>query len=215
MKKLIKNTTLGLAGAGLLLAASQAMAQPFTITFTDTYGPAKTDWSHNFVLQKFNPAWGSLQAVYITATNTVNIDGTVQNTSTGPQSFTFKAGSTITVTLPGFLGSLQASPLATAQAFNLPAGVTAPYGPISASADANYTYTLPADMASFIGTGTMSLPGITQSTEIITGGGGNIVASLNTLSGATVWVTYTYIPEPGSLALLALGGVVMLLRKRR
>jgi hypothetical protein len=215
MKKLMKNTLLGLASAGVLLAASQVIAQPWTICYTDTYPPSTTEWSHNFVLPLFNPAWGILQSVYIAASESVDINGTVQNTSTGPQSFTFRAGSLLTVTLPDSLGYLQPSPLALAQAYNLPAGGSAPYGPVSASDSVNYTYTAPVDMAWFQGGGTFTLPAYTQTQELIAGGGGNIIAVLNTVAGATVEVCYTYIPEPGSLALLALGGAVMLLRKRR
>ena len=126
MKSLIKNSLLGLATAALLLAASEAMA--VTLTYTDVYPPGTTEWSHNFVLQQFNPALGSLQSVYIEANESVDINGTVQNTSTGPQSFTFRAGSLLTVTLPGTLGFLQPSPLALAQAYNLPAGGSAPRG---------------------------------------------------------------------------------------
>jgi hypothetical protein len=215
MKKLMRNSLLGLASVGLLLAASQAKAD--TATYTDVYPPGTTEWSHNFVLPLFDPSLGSLSSVYIAASESVNINGTVQNTSTGPQSFTFRAGSLLTVTLPGTLGFLQPSPLALAQAYNLPAGGSAPYGPVNASDAVNYTYTLPADMNWFVGVGTFSLPGFTQTQELIAGGGGNIIASLSTLAGATVEVQYTYtpVPEPGSFALLALGGALMLLRKRR
>jgi hypothetical protein len=214
MKSLMKNSLLGVASAALLLAASQAQAV-ITLTYTDVYPPGTTEWSHNFVLPLFNPALGPLQSVYISASESVNINGTVQNTSTGPQSFTFRAGSLLTVTLPDSLGYLQPSPLALAQAYNLPAGGSAPYGPVSASDSVNYTYTAPVDMAWFTGVGTFTLPAYTQTQELIAGGGGNIIASLNTIAGATVQVQYTYIPEPGSLALLGLGAAVMLLRKRR
>jgi len=216
MKKLMKTSALGLVGAALLLMANEAKATT-TATYTASYGPATTEWNHNFVLQLYDPSLGSLQSVYIAASESVNINGTVENTSTGPQSFTFRAGSLLTVTLPGTLGFLQPSPLALAQAYNLPAGGTAPYGPVNASDSVNYTYTAPVDMAWFIGTGTFTLPGFTQTQELIAGGGGNIIAVLSTTAGASVQVQYNFIPvpEPSSLVLLALGGSVMLLRKRR
>ena len=215
MKKLMMNSFLSWATVGLLLAASETKAT--TATYTATHSPSTTEWSDSFILQQFNPALGSLQSVYIEASESVNINGTVQNTSTGPQSFTFRAGSLLTVTLPGTLGFLQPSPLAFAQAYNLPAGGSALYGPVNASDSVNYTYTTAPDMAWFIGVGTFTLPGVTQTQELISGGGGNIIASLSTVAGATVKVQYNYIlvPEPGSFVLLALGGAVMLLRKRR
>jgi len=216
MKILRKNSVVGLASVVLFLVAA-CEAKAATQTFTDVYPPGTTEWSHNFVLTQFNPALGSLQSVYIAASESVNLTGTVQNTSTGPQSFTFRAGSLLTVTLPGTLGFLQPSPLALAQAYNLPAGGSAPYGPVNASDSVNYTYTLPADMAWFIGTGTFTLPAFTQTQELIAGGGGNIIAQLSTIAGADVLVQYTYIPvpEPGSLALLGLGGAALLLLRRR
>ncbi len=204
-----------LAILSLCLWASTTKAD--TVSSSFSVPSSTTEWNTNFVLQEFNPAQGSLQSVYIAATESVNINGIVTNTSALTESFTFKAGSQLVLTLPGTLGTLLPSPLASAQAYNLPSGGSAAYGPVNASDTANGTYTLPADLNLFIGTGTLILPGYTQTSEQIIGGGANIGVSLFTVAGATVQVVYTYapVPEPTTLSLFALGGALWLLRPRR
>lgn len=188
-----------LLNVGLALVASVAGANTLTSetktvvsTFSEVFPHSTTEWSHAFCLPQFDQAFGTLQSVRISASQTVSMAGTVQNSSTGPQNFTLRAGSLLTVDLPGSRGFLQPSPLALAELYNLPSGGTAPYGPITATDSVNYTYTSPADLAWFVGPGTFTLPGFTQTQEMILGGGGNVGALLNTLSGASVEVQYTY-----------------------
>jgi len=188
-----------------------------TLTYTATHPSSLTEWTDNFVLTQFDPALGSLQSVYIAATETVDMNGTVYNGSTGPQTFNFQAGSMLTVTLPGVLGFLQPSPLAAFIPYvNLPSMTGAPYGPINASQTVNYTYTAPVDMALFTGTGTVTLPGYTLTLQTIAGGGGNISAVLNTYASASVQVVYEYIPvpEPGMISLFAVGAFLLLRRRQ-
>ena len=193
MKEFIKASLLGLASASVLFAASEAKAT--TLTYTDTFPASTTEWSHNFSLPLFDPALGTLQSVYVQADENLTMSGTVQNHATGPESVSIRTGSLLTVTLPGSLGFLQPAPLASAQLYNLSAGGSAPYGPVSASDSVNYTYTAPADMASFVGTGSFTLPAFTQTQLRISGGGGNINVVLTTLAGADVEVQYVYQPN--------------------
>ncbi len=210
------NNLMVLTGASLLLMAGAAKAS-LSETFTATHSPSTTDWSDNFVLQQFDPSLGTLQSVMVTATENVTMSGTIHNYATVSESFSFSAGSLLTVTLPGSLGVIQASPMSHAQVFNLPSGANATFGPTTATDTGSSTYTLAGDMAWFLGTGTFSLPGQTVSSELITGGGGNLTALLNTVAGATVQVQYTYatVPEPGTFVSGALIAAAMLLRWRR
>jgi hypothetical protein len=194
MKTFIKNRVLDLVSASLLLVASEAKAE--MITSSAVFPGATTEWSHNFVLPLFDPSLGSLQSVYMMASESVDINGMVQNNATGPESFTIRVGSMLTVNLPGTLGVLQPSPLAMAQLYNLPSGGSSPYGPVNASDSVNYSYTSPADMNWFVGVGTFTLPAFTQTQELIAGGGGNARAVVSTRAGATVEVQYTYQPVP-------------------
>jgi hypothetical protein len=216
MKKLLANSLLALASAGLLLTASPAKADT-TPLYSDTYGPATTEWSRNFILPLFNPSLGSLTAVYIAASEAVNMSGSVSNRAASTENFKITEGSQLTVTIPGSLIFLSPSPTALGVTYTLASHTSAGYGPATPSDSVNYTYTAPADLAAFVGVGTFTAPGFTANITQIIGGGGNIDTSISTLATGSVSVQYTYvpIPEPGSLTLLVLGGAAMLLRKRR
>ena len=211
-----KNSMLGLATAGLLLTAANVNAA--FVNYSDSLGDTTTEWTHNFSLPEFNPALGTLTSVVISASQDVAVSGTVTNTAITTQSFTFRAGSQLTLNLPGSLGTLEPLPLGSTSSYTLSAGDSASYGPFTHTASDSQTFTAALDMALFEGTGNLTLPGTTASQEVISGGGGNISAALTTLSGAVVSVTYNYtaIPEPSSMGSLAcLVGTGMFLRVRR
>lgn len=218
MKRLMKNIVLVLACASLLVGGA-SKASTNVVSETANYGPATSDWTNSFVLQQFNPALGSLQSVFISAAEDIDVNGTVVNNKSSSANFKFQSGSLLTVTLPGLLGTLQPNPMGVVSTYKKLAGfASASYGPTQASGSANTLFTLPADMAWFTGTGTFSLPSFTQVQNLITGGGGKISPSLVTTASGSVRVEYTFItavPEPASLSLLVLGGAMLLLRKRR
>ena len=81
------------------------------------------------------------------------MSGSVFNSAQEAQDFRFQAGSTLPVTLPGDLGTLEPSPVGQWVHYTLGAGVSAGYGAFSKGASADRTLT-GADMDLFIGTGT-------------------------------------------------------------
>jgi hypothetical protein len=214
MTTLMKNSLFSVVGAVQLLRASDAKAA--TDTYIATHSPSSTEWTNNFVLQQFNPEQGSLSGVYIQTSYDVNFSGTVQNNGLSTQTFTYQGLSFLNVTLPGTLGHLYADAFGPILGYTLIRGMSVPYSG-NASSSVNQTYTSTGNMAWFIGAGTLTLPGFTYGTLGILSGGSGISATLGATAGATVEIQYNYepVPEPGSLALLALGGGVMLLRKRR
>ncbi len=216
MKPSVTRTLLSLTTVALLLLAGESRAETI-YTNTSIQPETTTEWSHDFILPKFDPSLGSLEAVHITATYELTMSGSVFNTSAGTQDFWFQAGSQLPVTLPGGLGVLEPLPLAREVHYVLPGGGSASYGPFTKSDTVDIILT-GTDMNPFIGTGNIDLPASTLTLELISGGGGNIGASLTTTAGATVTVEFfdSPVPEPSANALLfvALGMMPFLLRRR-
>jgi len=70
-------------------------------------------------------------------------------------------------------------------------------------------------LAEFTGSGNINLPAGTFTQTDLSNTGGNSNSSQVTDAGLTGTVTYTYIPEPGTVSLFSLGGVAALLHRRR
>jgi hypothetical protein len=87
-----------------------------------------------------------------------------------------------------------------------PAGV-ATSGLLAANGSSSKTYSLAAILAEFTGAGTISLPASTLTQTVLSFSGGNTSATQVTAASLTGSVTYFYspVPEPGTLALAALG----------
>jgi hypothetical protein len=96
------------------------------------------------------------------------------------------------------------------------------YGPYNdqVGSAASTTYTLAADLALYVGGGTVHFAGQTLTGETIMGGGGNITAGMVSTARNDVEVEYDYTPanptpEPFSIALSGTGLLFLGLFGRR
>jgi hypothetical protein len=77
------------------------------------------------------------------------------------------------------------------------------------------TFTNPAQLALFTGSGTVDLPAAAKAWSSFTTTSGNGMGAIQTFAGMKVSLSYTYtVPEPSSVALLGLGGGGLLLLGR-
>jgi hypothetical protein len=214
---------------GVLAGGSLFGAQ---IIHNSTITVQPTNWSGNFLLPQFDPTLGTLNSIVFDLTGTVEGIAQVENLSTlSGANITTNLSAVLTLLLPGGVQMV----------VNPAASVTDSYGAFDGVVDfdgtSGRTYTTLAnssmqmqtappfgvDLSAFLGMGNIMLA-ISSLGNSGVSGGSFVASTFQTLSGATLQITYNYtpsdtggdIPEPMTLALVG-GGLLGLgfLRSRR
>jgi len=210
-----------LALAGVAAMAFSYSANAAIIIDTDMLGPQVaelTSAADMLTVDLFDTMGGTrtLNKVTVTLHGQINSGGSVTNNAAQPQTFSVQVNSNFSTTggpvpLAGALNTaLQVGP----QPFmNLGVGATAMFGPLSDAADMMAMFTLPGDLAAFLGAGTFTIGVDTLTGQSVLGGGGNITAAITTTAQAMLTVEYDYSPTPVGVdepATLAMGGLALL-----
>jgi hypothetical protein len=203
----------------------------YPTTSEDGHGYAQlaTDWTNSLAFPQFNPAIGTLQSVALTLSGSLSTKITVTNNagigSTG------STKTTVAYTVQDSGNMLQGKnppgtpptyePQLTVDSdtfgFQLDAGGQQTSDMLTGSGNSNTTYNAAPILAEFSGNGSITLTASTFTQVIVSlNTGGDTDGSQSTSAGLTGSVTYTYtaFPEPSTVALLAIGALGLLARRR-
>jgi hypothetical protein len=176
-------------------------------------------WGTNLTFNKFDPSLGTLTGVQIDFKGFGS--GAAQVThGTGSGSISMdQLGSTTQITAPGLI-ALTTNDFIGTQVFLWAAGSPSPTDFDTGVFSQNTLNVIgSAFWGDYTGLGTFDIPVdvkelISWDPAKVTGDFGSAI--FKTYGGADVKLTYSYVPEPGSLALLALGSLAMgLVRRQR
>lgn len=206
MKKIALVAALAFAGT----------AQAASVSYTDTFGLATTNWTHTLTLSQFNDLGGTLTLDSVLFEYDGRIDSTirVESLDAAPATVSGNTAGTLVFGVPvGGNLNIASSQSVVLTAFDLVVdfGGTSGHDFGTISGTAANTLLLNSGLGSYIGLGTYGV--ITTATGASNANGaGNLVAIIGTQALANLKVTYTYhdtpthqVPEPATLGLLGLG----------
>jgi hypothetical protein len=215
--RLMRSGRAALASAIVLLGFVGSARADFITTLPAAY--SLTGGSENVTLQSFNsiaPPGAVLTGVVITLTDTLTGQVGVFNNSGVAHGFT-NAFATFTLTLSDGVNNLSAAVTAT-----VPSGIANPgpnvFPPGSSESGSSSSSLITTGLA-FYNTGpsvtlTASLPGSFGGSEV--GGNNDLFFGGSATASGTVTLTYffTSVPEPSSMVLIGIGGVVGIFGRR-
>lgn len=205
---------------GLLLAAGLSLggaAEATSISYTSTMAQVVAGGgAQALTIQQFNPALGRLDSVTLTLQGDLLADAAFENRSAGAATITLSLdallsllrpdGSSLLTVLPKLLQSELVAAYDGRTDYDGASGSS--YTGLTASNTNSVSYFNPADLALFIGTGTINST-LADNSNAVASGSGNLRALFDTWISASLMVTYNYsahtVPEPGALALMGLG----------
>jgi hypothetical protein len=214
-----------IATAAVLVAAGAASAQVGSVAYTDSILSTRTNWDNVLTFPKFDGAaigpGVTLSQVTWELTGGVDGDASFESLDAGPTTVTMSLSAMIKLFAP------DATPLGVV----LPAAATSDdvlafdgtidfggtsgraYLGLTASDFASASSTEAAFLALFEGVGDVEL-GVTATGTSTASGAGNLLTLFQTFGAAEVRIKYDYVPAPGAMALLGLGGLVAGRRRR-
>ena len=172
-----------------------------TVPQTFFFADSTTGWTNSIDVNRFDPALGTLESVNVTLSGDLATQVEAENEDPTGASVSVTQDATLALTLPGTTetaSALIASSIGLAGYDGSPdfAGAS---GAIEQGHTVGSTTSAQlgdaADLAAFIGTGTVAVPIAAIGTSSLDGPG-NLLATLLAQAGATATVSYTYLPLP-------------------
>ncbi|MCC7409271.1 MAG: choice-of-anchor E domain-containing protein [Phycisphaeraceae bacterium] len=202
------------------------VAQAAVISYSDTIALQRTNFNENLSVSQFDPSLGVLTQVKLTFTGDLLAQAGYEYIDVGPsyvgiidysitQDLEITQGAETYLTLSNnVVDALDVPALLSFDGVLDFAGASGYTDPGVAQGDIQvYVLTNPGDLAPFIGLGTTDYYVAAALASSSISGPNGLVAMTSSYAGASLTVEYTYIPEPATLGLLALGGLALIRRR--